>query len=139
VYQQPALANNAGRYDYSYLHQTPAGGVNYYRIKSMELTGRSHYTIIMKVDIQSGAAAIVVYPNPLTGNDFSLQTTNLPKGQYQLRVYNATGQNIYAQVITHAGGSATQSVQLPSSIRKGIYQLVVNSDEIKITQTIVVQ
>lgn len=139
IYQQPALANNAGRFEYSYLHQTPGPGINYYRVKSVEPSGRNYYTIVMKVDMRSGSPTITIYPNPVKGNNFSLQLNSLAKSEYQVRVYNANGQELYRQSVSHTGGSSTMNVQLPSTIQKGMYQLVISNDENKFSKTIIVQ
>lgn len=139
IYQQTALANNAGRFDYSYLHQSPVAGINYYRIKSVEPSGKSYYTIIMKVDMRNGQPGIAVYPNPVKGNNLSLQLNSLAKSEYHIRVYNNNGQEIYRQSIQHGGGSSTMSVQLPSSAQRGVYQLVVSNEESRFTKTVIAQ
>jgi hypothetical protein len=139
IHQELPAANDGSRAEYSFLHTTPANGINYYRIKSMEVTGRNHYTIIMKVDTRDGAASITLYPNPVVGNSFSIQASNFVKGQYTINVYSATGQEVYTQAWSHSGGSTTETIQLPSTIRKGMYQLVVSNDENKFMKTFIVQ
>jgi hypothetical protein len=139
IYQQTALANNAGRFDYSYLHQSPVAGINYYRIKSVEPSGKSYYTIIMKVDMRNGEPAIVVYPNPVKGNNVSLQLNNLTKSEYFIRVYNSNGHEIYHQTQQHSGGSSTMNVQLPAAIQRGVYQLVVNNEGNRFSKTFIVR
>ena len=63
-----------------------------------------------------------IYPNPVTNKVFTLQTTNLVKGTYQLKLMNSQGQEIITSIINHPGGYATNTIstsQLPS----GMYML----------------
>jgi len=46
---------------------------------------------------------------------------------------------MYSRSIDHAGGSATQSIQLPNAVAKGIYQLLISNGDMKTTQHVVVE
>ena len=70
-------------------------------------------------------ASIFVYPNPLAGDRFSLQLDNKPKGAYIVRLINPAGQAVFSKTINHEGGSATESIQLPLQLAKGIYRVAV--------------
>lgn len=134
-----ATRNDGGKADYSYLHTTPVRGINYYRIRSAETTGAAKVSIIVKVDTRGGKMDIVIYPNPVTDGTVSLQATDLAKGQYSIRVFAANGQQVYTQALTHAGGSVTESLQLPATIKAGIYNLVISSGEMKMVKTFMVR
>jgi hypothetical protein len=54
------------------------------RLRSLETTGRSKYTIIVKVDIRGGATQLVLYSNPVTDSQLSYQAINLVKGHTHL-------------------------------------------------------
>ena len=70
--------------------------------------------------IASTAKGMVsVYPNPVINKVFTLQTTNLVKGRYQLRLMNSMGQEVIKSIINHPDGSATNTIstsQLPSGV-----------------------
>ncbi|MEI2739668.1 MAG: T9SS type A sorting domain-containing protein [Chitinophagaceae bacterium] len=132
-------SNSGGRADYTYLDLTAADGVNYYRINAKGTNAGSKYSIIVKVNTKGGKTDITVYPNPVSGNQVSFQATALPKGQYTIRVTNATGQQVYNKVLVHNGGAVTEALQLPASIQTGIYNLQVTSGEIKLTKTFVIR
>ncbi|MBN8674013.1 MAG: T9SS type A sorting domain-containing protein [Chitinophagales bacterium] len=134
-----AARNDGGKADYSYLHTTPVRGINYYRIRSAETNGVAKVSIIVKVDTRGGKMDIVIYPNPVTDGTISLQATDLAKGQYSIRVFAANGQQVYTQALSHAGGSVTESVQLPATIKAGIYNLVISSGEMKMVKTFMVR
>jgi hypothetical protein len=137
--QQPALLNNGSRVVYSFTDAAPVNGINYYRIKSIEVTGKSRYTIIVKVDTRKGITEITVYPNPVQGNTLLLQATDLMKGKYTMSVYNMTGQEVHTQSLVHTGGSTTVTIQLPSAIQKGMYQLKVMGELSTTTRPFIVQ
>ncbi len=134
-----AARNDGGKADYSYLHTTPVRGINYYRIRSAETNGVAKVSIIVKVDTRGGKMDIVIYPNPVTDGTISLQATDLAKGQYSIRVFAANGQQVYTQALSHAGGSVTESIQLPAAIKAGIYNLVISSGEMKMVKTLMVK
>lgn len=134
-----ATRNDGGKADYSYLHATPVRGINYYRIRSAETTGAAKVSIIVKVDTRGGKMDIVIYPNPVTDGTISLQATDLAKGQYNIRVIASNGQQVYTQGLSHAGGSVTESIQLPAAIKAGIYNLVISSGEMKMVKTFMVR
>lgn len=134
-----ATRNDGGKADYSYLHTSPVRGINYYRIRSAETSGVAKVSIIVKVDTRGGKTDIILYPNPVTDRTLSLQATDLAKGQYNIRVFAANGQQVHAQALTHAGGSVTEAVQLPAAVKAGIYNLVMSSGEIKVVRTFVVR
>ncbi len=51
---------------YNFLHQTPADGYNYYRLKMMDNDGRFTYSSIVKTGNKFTANNIMVYPNPVS-------------------------------------------------------------------------
>jgi hypothetical protein len=131
--------NDGSSVDYSLIDASPVNGINYYRIRAAETNGRVKHSIVVKVDLRAGKTEIGLYPNPLTGNNLSLQATNLAKGQYNIKVFNATGQQVAAQVLNHNGGSVTEPVQLPSVLKAGLYQVVITGDIMNWTKTFVIQ
>lgn len=134
-----ATRNDGGVASYSVLDLSPANGINLYRIRSLEFDGKILYSAIVKVNIKDGAADLVVYPNPVTGGQLSMQLTSLPKGTYTLRIFNAGGQQVQSQVIIHNGGAASQVIQLPQAAKSGLYSLQLSSGDIKLTKTFIVR
>lgn len=134
-----ARLNNGNRADYTYLDLTAADGVNYYRINAKGTNASSKYSIIVKVNTKGASTDITIYPNPVSGNQVSFQATALPKGQYTIRVTNATGQQVYSKQLLHVGGAVTEMLQLPSAVKPGLYSLQVVSGEMKLTKTFIVR
>ncbi len=109
--------------NYNWLDAAPANGSNYYRIRSLERSGRAAYSRTLKVDMGKVCISISAYPNPIVGGSFSLQMNNLAKGSYALRITNAMGQEAFRKAIEHRGGFATQTIQLDNRLTNGTYQL----------------
>ncbi len=136
-----ARANNGDKADYSILDRAPLATVNYYRVQSVEVTGRSKYSVIVKVDLSGKEPVVVLYPNPAPKGQqqLSLQATNLAKGQYTLRIISVTGQQVASQVLSHQGGSITEPVTLPASLNAGRYTLQLTNGEVNFTRSFIIQ
>jgi len=124
---------------YSSLDANPNRGVNFYRIKAVDVSGQIRYTNIVKVVVGNGAGTITVSPNPVTGTQITLQFSNEPAGNYNLRLINSVGQLMYNTSVNHGGGSSTQSIELPSKFAAGIYQMeIVMPDNTKDVQKLII-
>ena len=72
------------------------------------------------------------------GTDISINLTTA-KGQFNLVVYNNAGQQVYAKQLNLAGGNVSQSVELPKSLKTGVYNLTISGDNYKETKTFILQ
>jgi N-acetylneuraminic acid mutarotase len=120
--------NHSNTISYSWFDANPNPGANFYRVKMIGKNGQITYTQIVKVVIGRGGD-ITIYPNPTINNSFALQLNVQPKGNYDIRIINTVGQTVFKSVIAHAGGSRTETIQLPQSMSKGIYNLEVISTD----------
>ncbi|MEO8110252.1 MAG: immunoglobulin domain-containing protein, partial [Ginsengibacter sp.] len=75
-------AKNASSSTYSLLDENAMPGYNYYRIKSIDINGKTAYSKVVKVLIETikGSPSILVYPNPVTGKIISMQLNNIKTG-----------------------------------------------------------
>jgi hypothetical protein len=131
----PSKGNTNNLQTYSFWDAAPLHGANYYRIRSVSNTGEINYSVIVKVNQGAANATIAVYPNPVKGNTLSLQVNAMEKGDYQLTVYNTTGQPVLRKTIEHQGGSAAQTISFTNHLTEGIYQMVLRGVDKTITQT----
>jgi hypothetical protein len=122
--QVRARGNNDDRNDYSYQDNSAAGAVYFYRIKGVDIDAKAMYSSIVKIMMnQQPALGIIIYPNPVTGHQLSYQVANLIKGEYTLRLFNTTGQEVYGKQLNHQGGSIAEVIVLPPTIKTGVYTL----------------
>ena len=136
--QLPA-SNQNDKASYDAFDASPIAGINYYRIKAEETTGKIVYSKILSVNIGAQARGLRVYPNPVNGNQLTISLTNLKRGQYSLQVINNAGQDIFNQMITNYGSRMTQTLDLPSSVKPGVYNMVVTGNDYRESKMFVVQ
>lgn len=118
------LGNNNRSSVYNVFDINPETGNNFYRIKSFDQIGQVKYSAIVKVIMnKSTVSSMSIYPNPVTNNIINLQLSNQPEGNYQLRVTNLNGQTIYTTSLKSNSNNATLSINVPSKLYTGIYQL----------------
>ncbi len=129
---QTAARNTNNQSEYGWLDATPVNGNNFYRIKSVDLDGKISYSLIIRVNLTRSGEDIVIYPNPAQKGYVSFQVGDLHKGDYTLKIFNSSGQQIHTQKFVHEGGPLTQTITLPAGIKAGMYNLqLINGNEIK--------
>jgi hypothetical protein len=127
------------RSSYSFADIKPLAGTNFYRIRAVELNGSGRFSTVANINLSKGAKGIGVYPGIVRNNQFTLQITNLPAGSYKINIHSAVGQLILSRTINHAGGSSTQTVNLPASTQKGVYRVRLTGDAENAVTTIVIE
>jgi Secretion system C-terminal sorting domain len=139
ISQQLPTSNQNDKVDYSAFDANPAQGMNYYRIKATETTGKIVYSKILSVSMGSTSQSLRLYPNPVKGNQVTISLSNVKRGQYTLRVINTAGQDIFRQSINNQSSSLTQTLDLPSTIKAGVYNMVITGTDYRETKTFIVQ
>lgn len=129
--------NNGLTASYNWLDERVYQGNNYYRVKSVGLSGEIKYTPVVKVQFESSKQAFTIYPNPVKGNNIMLEFNNLEKGNYSLEVFNSSGQKIMSRNIAHAGGNATEMLNLPV-LSTGLYHFRLNGNKQQLEQRIMI-
>ncbi len=107
---------NLASSQYSITDAAPAAGMHFYRIKTIENSGRSAYSKTVKAFIVEKGAGISVYPNPVTGNQVQLYFSNQPAGTYQARLLNPAGQVLYSGKLIQADGNSQATLNLGNSV-----------------------
>jgi Secretion system C-terminal sorting domain len=128
-----AVGNSPVAVNYGWLDAHPQTGNNFYRIKAIDKSGQVKYTNMVNVNFGKTGPAITVYPNPVNGNDFNLQLTDMEKGIYSLAIFNKLGQMVYRTTINHAGGSTSVPVIPVNALAKGVYEVVLTGEKIRLT------
>src|SRR3954468_8461236 len=97
------------------------------------------YTSIVRINSLKSNADIAIAPNPVKGNLVNLQLSAVSRGAYTVSVTNSIGQQVFTKSLSHEGGSATYQLQLPSSVKAGVYNLQVKDGETVINKKVVVE
>jgi hypothetical protein len=113
--------------NYTYFDETPNSGNNYYRLKQVDFDGQFEYSDIVNIKYKVLDDELNIFPNPvqnelnivntqgqatiynslgqsvqsfsILNSPFSINTTDLPKGQYILRIQQENGQFTTKQFI----------------------------------------
>ena len=136
---QLPTSNQNDKASYSGFDAIPAQGTSYYRIKAEETTGKIVYSKVLSVNLGKTNQGLRLYPNPVSGNQVTVSLSNVKHGKYNLRVVNTSGQDIFKQVISSQSNSLTQILDLPSSIKPGVYNMIITGDNYRETKTFIVQ
>jgi hypothetical protein len=124
---------------YNTIDQQPIKGVNFYRIKAVDNDARTTYSSIVKISTSNTKAEISINPNPVIGKSFMLNLNNVANDIYTVTLINGGGQKIYSQSLGRINGSANNSINLPQSIKPGMYSVVISSNDQQIIQRIIIQ
>ncbi len=131
--------NTGGRADYSY-STTQSEETVYYRIKATESTGTVMYSNIVvvrkTVPVTTINQSLRIFPNPVTGGEFSIRLANAPAGRYICTVINPEGQPIRQKMIQHNSGDLVRQIDL-TGLSSGLYRLILRSTTKKYTETVV--
>lgn len=107
------------RADYSFTDAAPLTGTSYYRLVQYDLNGNHKIYQVLMVR-KSPDGSLSVYPNPVTGNGFTIRLKGTIDSPVRYTLNNMAGKVIRQGVIT----VQQQFIQLPSSLPKGTYFLM---------------
>lgn len=106
---------------YSYWDEKPATGVNYYRLKMVDLSGKTSYSEVVKAEVKSGAFLVEAYPNPV-GDELTVKAHGTTATHASITISDATGKVV--NVINMENGMAVINMK---GLAQGMY-LVKYSD-----------
>lgn len=130
--------NNAAMVPYQWLDSNATAHKTYYRVKAIEKTGAVHFSQVVSVTA-GNQQALVIFPNPITGNSFTLQLQNGVKGPFTLTLLRATGELVFQKESKLGGGSHVETISLPSQLPAGTYTLTVSSSNLFICKQLLIQ
>ncbi len=107
--------NSSSLLDYSYIHNQPVAGVNYYRLKQTDFNNRAVYSSILSIDYAPSMIETAVYPNPTAGYNVTLRIATTSSEPVEAEIYNAMGQKEKSYTIDANNGLISQSIELPTS------------------------
>lgn len=125
---------------YSFVDATPLNtSTSFYRLKAVDKDGKLSYSNIIRLTSRNAAADVAVTPNPIKNGTVNLQLNNFTKSDYAVSLFDASGRIAFTKQITIESGSSAQTLQLPNTVSKGIYQLQITNGSIRINKAVVVQ
>ncbi len=121
---------------YDLVHDTPAVGVNYYRIKQVDFEGTFSYSGIVPVEVAgTPSAEITIFPNPAR-DYFNLNVgTNWQAEEVAVSVFNAEGRRIMEWAQSTNVTRQVFTAELPA----GVYVVRVDGAQRSSTQRLVIE
>jgi len=110
--------------EYRYVHNNPALGANFYRLKQIDFDGDFDYSDIIRVWFeQAGDFDFEVFPNPASENMSVRFGKNIPASSV-VEVLSLSGQSMMRQTLGSDGDEINLNV---GNLSKGLYILQVNT------------
>jgi hypothetical protein len=116
-----------------------ANNILYYRVKSVDLDGKTGYSPIARISVNRQGFDGVVVKNPVRGNTLEVQLNGLQAGTYQLSLNGISGTKIATKAVQVQSSSVTVSMELPASAGKGIQILTVTGSNFRHAGKVVVE
>lgn len=117
-----AGGNSTNVLNYSFVHQQPARGNNFYRIRQIDIDGRSTMSDIRKIEFINRNHGFTILVNPVSNGKLQVQFYE----NADAAIYNTHGQLVWRQQVQ----AGSQSIELVN-IAKGVYWLKVGSESKK--------
>ncbi|UAY52834.1 MBG domain-containing protein [Ferruginibacter albus] len=108
---------------YNTIDNNVTSEINYYRIRSIDNNGQVTYSATVKISVNNKVSAITAYSTTIINKTISLQFTNMPKGDYFVRLINTAGQEMERTIVSHSGGTVIQNIAFKNAFAKGVYHL----------------
>ena len=114
------ISTNAG--SYNILDYPLNSGINYYRIKVVDIDGKIYYSQVVKV-INSTDGFITIAPNPVAGNMLFVQLNNVENGYYTVNLYNCATQLVIKKEIEVSASVSSIELPINNDLVNGVYNL----------------
>ena len=123
VASQSVLGNPSAMYAYQWLDQHAVSGDNYYRVKTVDLSGNISYSAIVNVKTGVKTPGVDVVPNPVRNKAMHVVLNDLDAGNYRLQLIDEHGAIVLEKGISYTTGYVNELVILPMGIACGAYRL----------------
>jgi hypothetical protein len=133
----PAQGNSNTIHAYRFIHYSPAPGRNYYRLKLVDMDGRTTTYPIRIVQFTDGLLdQFILLSNPVRNGQIDFQAN--ATGLFQLSIINLQGQTLLKKSINNSVAGGRYLIGLPHAI-PGIYILKIENSKGQKTFKIVLQ
>ena len=134
---QPVSSSSASK-TYTWFDVDAYEGYNFYRVKIIKNSGETSYSAIAKVRVSKTMPQVNIYPNPAPAGNIVFLLANMHVARFSASLYNAEGQKIYTANFQNTGLIQYQ-IKPPFSVVKGIYQLQIKGNNIKMAAKLAIQ
>ena len=104
---------NGNGHAYSFPDEKPYSGMNYYRLKQVDLDGTPHIGNVYKLDyVYSSGNTVAIYPNPV---ESQLNINNVPSNAATIVIYSMDGKSILTKTV-NSSNAQIGVANLPSAV-----------------------
>ena len=108
---------------FDYSDAQPLAGTNYYRLKMIDANGKLSYSnIITLINASQGFDIMHIAPNPVTGNNFTLNISSAKATQMNIVISDLQGRVVKQASLSLIAGYNTSEINI-QSLAPGTYQL----------------
>jgi hypothetical protein len=128
--QVAASTSTALTLQYSFVDIAPAGGVNYYRLKMVDVDGDYRYSGIITIRTDIKGFNVTASPNPFQAHVvITIESTT--DETVHLRAYNSDGKLVWNKTTRVTAGTNVQYFNDLQALPRGIYIIKVNKQNIE--------
>jgi hypothetical protein len=111
----------------------------FYRVQSISANGELVQSKIVKLVMSESLASIEISPNPVRMSGMlNIDMKNLPVGNYELIIYDNSGKKVYRRNLTNHSSDDSYQFELPKSIKKGSFEMVLMQNDLKFSSSFIV-
>jgi len=98
-----SLPGDVAENSYSFEDAGPGTGKWYYRIESVDLSGRSNFTPVIPVDLSGITNAFALFPNPSSSGRFTIRMQQASDLSFLVEIEDLSGKILHMQMARPAG------------------------------------
>jgi hypothetical protein len=123
--QVAASTSTALTLQYSFVDIAPASGINYYRLKMVDIDGSYHYSGIITIRTDVKGFNVTASPNPFAAH-VVITIESATDENVHLRAFNSDGKLVWRKTSRVTAGTNVQYFNDLQALPKGIYIIKVN-------------
>lgn len=135
VVQARGHSNNTEHY--SFVHTGALPGVNYYRLRQVDLDGQFalHGVVLVRIPVSGWQ----VLPNPVINKQLVIRFGTLPPEKYEISLVNTAGQVVFSTVAVYRTAGELTRLLLPQTLAPGVYYLRVQGSSSRQQKTLLIK
>jgi len=127
ISQMPTQGNGSNLQYYQGKDMTPLSGVNFYRLKQVDIDGKFVYSKTVMVDMRLNKENnLVLMPNPVVSDALTLNLSDIEaSGNCKILLYDMTGKITKTYNWPLVKGTNNMTISGMQTLAKGVYQVIV--------------
>jgi Secretion system C-terminal sorting domain len=117
--------NTSTGHNYDFIHAAPINGMNFYRLKMVDLNGKAEYSAIRKVVFAKDNYTLSIFPNPAKGKA-TLMLDAKDNEQLHVRIFDGAGRMVKQQIVIVRNQQSELKLE---GLQTGVYAVIaINND-----------